>query len=608
MTTRILRTIVTRISYLRLGVSKYSVITQLNGGRICASFPERSFSTEMAKNSNKKAVVFDLGGVVFEPPQNAISRYGVSIGLPGSFLEGVLIRGMPDNTFCKMERGELTARQFTEHFEKECREAAKKEGVTLPPDFNTRTMFDAFMDLKLVPEIINAVAVLRQHGFKTAALTNNYIDDREQNALSAGVMTALSSFHFDHFIESCRFGQRKPHESIFKEALRKLEIKAEEMIFLDDIGSNLKAAKGLGISTILVKDKNAALKELQEITNVDVFQEAKPIKVHPDKVPHSYAVTRSGVKFHYVDMGTGPPVILCHGFPESWYEWKTQIPALVGAGFRVIALDMKGYGQSSNPPEIEEYSQERMCKDMAEFMDALCLPQATLIGHDWGGALVWTFAMHYADRVSHVAGICTPMMPPNNKSSPLERIKKDPGVFDYQLYFQEPGVAEAELEANLEKFVKTFFRRPQERDPAFSVADVRKRGGLLVGVKDDITLSSILTEEDLEYYVKQMKTSGLRGMLNWYRNIEQNWKYNHRAMGRKLYMPALMVTCGLDRVLSPAMSKAMEPWVVNLSRGHIEDSGHWAALEKPRELNKILVDWLLKVHGDSTRPIIPSSL
>ncbi|XP_072171096.1 bifunctional epoxide hydrolase 2-like [Diadema setosum] len=561
----------------------------------------------MAQNS-KKAVIFGLGSVVFEPVQDALRQYGESIGLPGSFLEKVIIGGMPDNSFCKMERGELTTRQFTEHFEKECREAAKKEGVTLPPDFNTRTMFDAFMDFKLVPEIINAVAVLRQHGFKTAALTNDYIDDREQNTVSAGILTALSSFHFDHFIESCRFGQRKPDESIFKEAVNKLRVMEEAIVLIDGTNANVKTAKGLGMSTILVKDKNAALKELQEITNVDVFQEAKPVKVHPDKVPHSFAVTRSGVKFHYVDMGTGPPVILCHGFPESWYEWKTQIPAIVQAGFRVIVPDMKGYGQSSNPPEIEEYSMERMCKDMAEFMDALCLPQATIIGHDWGGVFVWTFAMHYADRVSHVAGICTPLMPPDDKVNPLDKMKEDPGVFDYQLYYQEPGVAEAELEANLEKMVKTFFRRAHELgDTGFTMVDIRKRGGLFVGVRDDITLSSILTEEDLEYYVKQMKTSGVRGMLNWYRNIEENWKFNQRAMGRKLYMPALMVTCGLDPVLSPEMSKAMEPWVVNLSRGHIEGSGHWATLEKPKELNKILVDWLLKVHGDATRPIIAAN-
>ncbi|XP_063956344.1 bifunctional epoxide hydrolase 2-like [Lytechinus pictus] len=577
----------------------------------CSFWTDRPFSStsRMTQNSKKKAVLFDLGGVLFEPPQNALRKYGEQLGLPGSFLEKAMIRGRPDNAFCRMERGESTARQFAEEFNKDCQDLSKEEGQELPKEFNASSMFDTFMNIKMVPQMLNAVTVLKQNGIKTAAVTNNYIDDREKNSVGAGVMTALSSFYFDHFVESCRFGKRKPDPSIFTEALQKLGVQAQETVFLDDLGPNVKAAREMGISTILVKDPSAALKELQEVTGIDVCQEAKPISVHPDRVPHSYATTRSGVKFHYVDVGSGPPVIFCHGFPESWYEWKSQIPAVAAAGFRVIAMDMKGYGESSNPPEIEEYTTERMCKDMAEFMDVLCIPQATFIGHDWGGMFVWNFATHYADRVSAVGGICTPYFPAQNIMNPVEKMKKDPGLYDYQLYFNQVGVAEAELEANIEKFIKAFIRRPLEaKEIGFTVAGVRAKGGILAGIADDIKLSTLLTEDDLKYYVKQFKTCGLRSMLNWYRVTEANWKFSHRAIGRKLYMPALMVTCAWDRVLPPSASKAMDPFVVNLTRAQIEDSGHWAALEQPKKLNNILVDWLSKVHKDSSRPIFPSSL
>ncbi|NP_001121538.1 soluble epoxide hydrolase-like protein 1 [Strongylocentrotus purpuratus] len=562
----------------------------------------------MAQNMKKKAVLFDLGGVLFEPPQNALRKYGEQLGLPGSFLEKAMIQGRPDNAFCRMERGESTARQFAEEFTKDCQTLSKEEGQVLPKDFNASSMFDTFMNIKMVPDMLNAVSVLKQNGVKTAAVTNNYIDDREQNSLGAGVMTTLSSFYFDHFVESCRFGKRKPDQSIFNEALKKLGVKAEEAVFLDDLGPNVKAAREMGISTVLVKDTSAALKELQEVTGIDVFQEAKPVSVHHERVPHSYATTRSGVKFHYVDIGSGPPVIFCHGFPESWYEWKSQIPAVAAAGFRVIAMDMKGYGESSNPPEIEEYTLERMCKDMAEFMDTLCIPQATFIGHDWGGFFVWNYATHYPDRVSAVGGICTPFFPANDTMNPWENINKNPGLYDYQLYFNEVGPPEAEIEANVEKFVKAFMRRPLElKEIGFSVAGVRAKGGIMAGIPDDIN-STLLTEDDVQYYVKQFKTCGLRSMLNWYRTMEVNWKFNHRAIGRKLYMPALMVTCAWDEVLPPSVSKFMDPFVVNLTRAHIEDSGHWASLEQPKKLNKILVDWLNKVHKDSNRPIFPSSL
>ncbi|XP_026217120.1 bifunctional epoxide hydrolase 2 isoform X2 [Anabas testudineus] len=298
-------------------------------------------------------------------------------------------------------------------------------------------------------------------------------------------------------------------------------------------------------------------------------------------------------------MGSGPPVLLCHGFPESWFSWRNQIPAVAAAGFRVLALDMKGYGGSTAPPEIEEYSQEQLCKDLITFMDKLWIPQVTLVGHDWGGALVWTMAQYFPERVRAVASLNTPLFPADPSVPPGERLKAVP-IFDYQLYFQKPGVAEAELEKDLERTFKIFFSSSREASrPALSTAGVCARGGLFVGLPEQVPKSSMLTDSDLQYYVSQYRENGFRRPLNWYRNTEVNWKWMCSRPSGKLLMPALMVTAGKDFVLLPAFSKGMEDMIPNLKRGHIEECGHWTQVDRPAETNNILISWLKETHGQT---------
>uniref|UniRef100_A0A5F9D523 ADAM metallopeptidase domain 2 n=1 Tax=Oryctolagus cuniculus TaxID=9986 RepID=A0A5F9D523_RABIT len=302
-------------------------------------------------------------------------------------------------------------------------------------------------------------------------------------------------------------------------------------------------------------------------------------------------ITRSqpGLRLHFVEQGSGPAVCLCHGFPESWFSWRYQIPALAQAGYRVLAVDMKGYGESSAPPEIEEYSMEVLCKDMVTFLDNLGIPQAVFIGHDWGGMLVWSMALFHPERVRAVASLNTPFIPADPNVPAMERIKANP-VFDYQLYFQEPGVAEAELEQNLSRTLKSFFRASDEG--FLTVHKVREMGGLFVKTPANPSLSRIVTEEEIQFYVQQFKKSGFRGPLNWYRNIERNWQWGCKGAGRKILIPALMVTAEKDPVLVPQMSKHMEEWIPHLKRGHIKDCGHWTQMEKPSEVNQILTEWL----------------
>ena len=312
------------------------------------------------------------------------------------------------------------------------------------------------------------------------------------------------------------------------------------------------------------------------------------------EIRHSQVELSTGIQMHVAEAGDGPAVVFCHGFPELWYSWRRQLPALAEAGFRAIAPDMRGYGETDAPEPIEEYTQERICADMVALLDALGEESAVFVGHDWGGAVVWNMAQHHPDRCRAVAGINTPASP-RPPVNPLQAMEADPGRFDYQLYFQEPGLAEAELGADPRRTFTLMLRtaKPADRmDVLGMTAGVRERGGLLVGMPDDAERSIMLTEADLDTFSAAYERTGFRGGLNWYRNHVRNWEWAAAVEGQQITQPALMVTAGKDGVLLPSMSEGMESWIPNLSRGHIEDCGHWTQQEEPAELNRILLDWL----------------
>ena len=182
------------------------------------------------------------------------------------------------------------------------------------------------------------------------------------------------------------------------------------------------------------------------------------------EIQHRQVELSTGIGMHVAEAGEGPAVVFCHGFPELWYSWRHQLPAIAQAGFRAIAPDMRGYGGTDAPEEIEAYAQERICADMAALLDAIGEERAVFVGHDWGGAVVWNMALHHAERVRGVAGVNTPYgpRPPIN---PLDAMRANPGRFDYQLYFQEPGVAEAELDADVRRTFTLLLRssKPEDR-------------------------------------------------------------------------------------------------------------------------------------------------
>ncbi|XP_062303243.1 bifunctional epoxide hydrolase 2 [Osmerus eperlanus] len=556
--------------------------------------------------AGRKVVLFNQWGVVLTPsPDLAFDKYEDSHQLPRGFLGKVASRD--GSAMVRAENAKLTLSQMIPEFDAECVKEAGDQGVALPGGFSVRGLFDELREtLTINTPVLHTADTLRQHGVLTGVLANQWVDDCASGSNLARALSLIGG-HFDLLQQSCRCGFRVPEPSMFTSALQVLDVQPSQAVWVDEDEEGVKAAEGVGMKAVLVKDLAGALKQLSDFTGVQVLTEdSLPATCHPEQVSHGYVTIKPGVQIHYVEKGVGPPVLLFHGFPESWYSWRYQVPALADAGFRVLALDMKGYGASSAPPDIKEYSQEELCKDLVVFLDKMGIPQVTLIGHDWGGSLVWSMAQCHPERVRAVASLNTPLFPVDPASPPMERLKAMP-IFDYQIYFQTPGVAEAELEKDLERTFKIFFfgSRDKTGGGGLSTAGVCARGGLFVGVPEEVPRSSILSEDALQFYVTEYKKNGFRGPLNWYRNVEKNWAWLCSRPRTQLLMPALMVTTGKDPVLLPVFSKGMENMIPNLTRGHIEECGHWTQIEKPAQLNKILISWLQDTLGKTGITMTP---
>uniref|UniRef100_A0A671N3X6 Bifunctional epoxide hydrolase 2 n=1 Tax=Sinocyclocheilus anshuiensis TaxID=1608454 RepID=A0A671N3X6_9TELE len=542
----------------------------------------------------KKAVLFSLwGGVVTPHLTQTFQKFEETAGISRGFIKNVIAKLGSENALYRLEKGKVTLTQMIPEFEAECQKVAADQGLSLPEQFSAQKLFSDVGRVEFNKPVLDAAAVLRRHGIATCVLANIWVDDTDQRDGVARILSVLES-RFDLVVRSCYAGVRIPEPDIFTNALEKLAVKPQEAVWLDIDEESVKAAEVLGMTAVQVKDITEALKEIQKLTGIEVTSDLQPPSCDPENVSHGYVNIKPGVRIHYVDMGDGPPVLLCHGFPESWFSWRYQIPALADAGFRVLALDMKGYGDTTAPPDIEEYSQEQiMLVSKTNPCKFIGIPQVTLVGHDWGGALVWNMAQFHSERVRAVASLNTPLFPVDPKTNPMEKLKAMP-IFDYQIYFQKPGVAEAELEKNLERTFKLMF-----------IASNETVSGLFVGSPDDPARSAILSESALQYYVQQFTKSGFRGPLNWYRNGERNWHWMCSRPRGKIMMPALMVTAGKDPVLLPAFAAGMENLVPNLTRGHIEECGHWTQMERPAELNKILISWLKETHQKASIPVHP---
>jgi pimeloyl-ACP methyl ester carboxylesterase len=288
-------------------------------------------------------------------------------------------------------------------------------------------------------------------------------------------------------------------------------------------------------------------------------------------------IAANGIELSVLDEGAGPPVVLCHGFPELAFSWRHQIPALLDAGYRVLAPDMRGFGRSSAPAEVEAYDVVKLCDDMCGLLDAAGEGSATFVGHDWGANVTWQLALLHPERVRAVAGLSVPFVP-RAPAAPIPIMRRHLGEDFYIVWFQQPGVADAALARDVRRTLTT------SRQWTAQWADEDGSAP---------TPPSWLTEEELAVYVEAFARTGFSGGLNWYRNIDRNWELTAGVGARRVEQPALFLTGERDPVRRFMPAEAMRGWVTDLrAEIVVPGAGHWVQQQEPEAVNAALLDFL----------------
>mmetsp|Transcript_23067 Transcript_23067/g.53942 ORF Transcript_23067/g.53942 Transcript_23067/m.53942 type:complete len:332 (+) Transcript_23067:57-1052(+) len=303
---------------------------------------------------------------------------------------------------------------------------------------------------------------------------------------------------------------------------------------------------------------------------------------------------RPGSNFHYIEAGNsnGFPIMLVHGWPDYWFTWRHQIPMLVQNGFRVFAPDLPGFGQSTGTPQDpSRYSFRTVASDLVAILDAHDMKSSVLVGHDWGGAVVWRAALWHPTRFSAVAAICTPYRPRSSKFMPLEQIVKLLPAMYYQVYFNEEGGVRAasEMDSQVSRTFRCLYRSGRKSE---AVGHWMQPGDktLLAHFPADPPRSDILSQEELDEHVATFERSGFLGGLPFYHTTKINWD-EEATMPRTVTQPALMISATEDTILKPSMTEGMEAWVPNLTRASVE-AAHWAHWEQKDAVNAALLSWL----------------
>jgi pimeloyl-ACP methyl ester carboxylesterase len=316
-------------------------------------------------------------------------------------------------------------------------------------------------------------------------------------------------------------------------------------------------------------------------------------------------IQTNGIGMHIAEQGEGPLVVLCHGFPESWYSWRHQLPALAAAGFHAVAPDMRGYGRTEAPPQIEHYTLLHLVGDIVGLLDALGAETAVVVGHDWGAPVAWHAALLRPDRFRAVIGLSVPYRPRGRVRPTTAMPQTEDAVF-YQLYFQTPGAAEAEFEHDVRAAIRNSLYSisgdaptGERGAPSRPVGMVPRTGGWIASRPGPPALPAWIEEADVDFYAAEFARTGFRGGLNWYRNIDRNWELLAPFAGARVTVPALYIAGDRDLVLGFAgmteLVANLAQFVPPLRRALIlPGCGHWTQQERPREVNALMLEFL---HG-----------
>ena len=309
-------------------------------------------------------------------------------------------------------------------------------------------------------------------------------------------------------------------------------------------------------------------------------------------------IEANGIRLHVAEQGEGPLVILCHGFPECWYSWRHQLPALAKAGFRAVAPDLRGYGRSDRPEDVEKYTILHDIGDIVGLVDALGARQAVIAGHDIGAAIAWQSALLRPDIFRAVIALSPPFRSRGfgDQGPPTTLMPRNENAVFYQLYFQTP-----EAEAGLGRDIRRVFRsqffslsgdRPPSAGGGFAAGMVPRKGALLA---EPPSLPAWVTESDIDVYVAEFTRSGFHGPLAWWRNIDRGWELLAPFTGAAVSVPALYMAGDRDFVAAvysqdiakqSALLPKLRPPIM------LPGCGHWTQQERAPEVSTAMIDFL----------------
>lgn len=314
---------------------------------------------------------------------------------------------------------------------------------------------------------------------------------------------------------------------------------------------------------------------------------------------HHRTVEAPAGRLHLVEQGSGPLVLLVHGFPESWYSWRHQLPALAAAGYRAVAIDVRGYGRSSRPEAPHAYGLLDLAEDNVAVVRALGAESAVIVGHDWGANIAATSALLHPEIFSAVGLLSVPYAPPGGPR-PTEMFARMGGDQEFYVsYFQEPGRAEAEVEPDVRGWLAGFYAAlsadtmpgPDAPDPHFVTRD----GGRLRDRFPRGRRPAWLSEEDLDVYAGEFERTGMTGAFNRYRSMDRDWEDLAPYAGAPVKQPSLFIGGALD-ASTTWMADAIDAYPTTLPglvSSHLLDGcGHWIQQERPDEVNRLLTAWL----------------
>ncbi len=318
-------------------------------------------------------------------------------------------------------------------------------------------------------------------------------------------------------------------------------------------------------------------------------------------------IETNGVQLHTLEAGEAgaPVVVLAHGFPETSYSWRHQIPALAAAGYHVLAPDQRGYGRTTSPADIAAYNVVDLSADLIGLLDDVGAEKAVFVGHDWGSSVVWGTPLLHPDRVEAVVGMSVPPVP-RSQVPPTKAFRSVFGDnFFYMLYFQEPGPADAELGADTRRTITRMLGGlTRSDDPAAALRMIAPGPeGFIDRLPEADGLPAWITPDEIDHYVGEFDRTGFTGGLNWYRNLDRNWELMADPPAATIDVPAMFIGGTDDPVLS-FMRPDRAPEVVTgrYREVLIDGAGHWVQQEKPDRVNELLLDFLSSLKTGAGRP------